>query len=161
MKTVNQKDGVFNAVSEVVQVIDGEAVVLTKDHKSTLIGMLATALEEGAIEVKEAKRAKMTEAKHYREYASNILNNWTRKDPRLNGGVKYQPKNPGSRAGAGDDQVRELKKLKSTLSDAEQIAKVDEAIEQRLAELKAERNQAKVQEIDFSLIPEFAHLQNS
>jgi hypothetical protein len=156
---VNQKEAVFNAVNEVIEITEN-AVFLSKDQKHTLIGMLATSLEEGAIEVSAAKQAKMTEAKHYRDYASNILNNWTRKDTRLNGGEKYVTKNPGSRAGAGDDQVKELKKLKSTLSEPDQVAKVQEAIDTRLCELKAERNAGKVKEINFDLIPEFAHLAN-
>ena len=158
--TVNQKDAVFNAVTSVTTVSDGEAVQLTKDQKSTLIGMLAEGLESGAIETKEAKRAKMTEEKHYREYASNILNNWIRKDLRLNGGEPYKTKSPGSRAGSQDPQVKELRKFKSTLSDPEQIAAVDLAIETRVAELKRERNAAKITEINFDLIPEFAHLAN-
>ena len=157
---VNQKEGVFNAVGSLVDITE-DAVVLTKEQKHTLIGMLATSLEEGAIIVTEAKQAKMTEAKHYRDYASNILNNWTRKDTRLNGGEKYQTKNPGSRAGAGDDQLKELKKFKSTLSEPDQVAKVQEAIDTRLGELKIERNAGKVEEINFDLIPQFAHLNNS
>ena len=155
--TVNQKEAVFNAITSITEVHDGEAVQLTKDQKSTLIGMLAEGLESGAIEVKPAKQAKMTEDKHYREYASNILNNWTRKDLRLNGGEKYETKNPGSRAGSQDPQVKELRKFKSTLSDPDQIAAVEQAIEVRLAELKRERNAAKIEEINFDLIPEFAH----
>ena len=161
MSQVNQKDGVFNAVTSITEVMDGEAVSLTKDQKSTLIGMLAESLETGAILVTETKRSKCTEAKHWRDYASNILNNWTRKDTRLNGGTKYVTKNPGSRAGAGDDQLRELKKFKSTLSDADQITAVDKAIDERLAVLQAERNAGKVKEINFDLIPEFAHLKNN
>jgi hypothetical protein len=166
MSKVNQKEAVFNTVTSFLNeqgksVIDGEAVMLEREDKRTIIGMLATSLEANEIEVSEAKQAKMTEDKHYRDYASNILNNWSRKDTRLNGGEKYQTKNPGSRAGAGDDQVRELKKFRSTLSDADQIASVDKAIEERLTVLKAERNAAKVTEINFDLIPEFAHLKGN
>ena len=161
MSKLNQKEGVFSAVTSYLEEqgrdFDG-AVVLSKEDNKTLIGMIAVALQEGTIEVSEAKASKMTEDKHYREYASNILNNWTRKDPRLNGGEKYETKRPGSRAGSGDEQVRELKKLKSTLTDEDQVAQVEAAIQERIAELKAERAKTKVKEIDFSLIPEFAHL---
>lgn len=165
MSKVNQKEAVYNAVVGYMSeqgrsVVDGEAVQLDREEKRTIIGMLAASLEAGEIAVSEAKQAKMTEAKDYRDYASNILNNWTRKDLRLNGGEQYETKNPGSRAGAGDDQVKELKKFRSTLSDPDQIAAVDAAIEERLTELRAERNKAKVEDINFDLIPQFAHLAN-
>ena len=155
---VNQKDAVFNVVSEVVQVREGEAVTLTKEERATCLSMITTALQSGEVIVSEAKQAKMTEEKHYRDYAQNILNNWTRKDLRLNGGKPYEAKNPGSRAGSGDEQVKELKKLRSSLTDAEQIALVDQAITERLTELKAQQNAAKIEEVNFDLIPQFAHL---
>lgn len=156
---VNQKDAVFNTVSQVTTVSESEPTVLTKDERATCLAMLTESLQAGEVIVSAAKQAKMTEPKDYKEYAGNILNNWLRKDLRLNGNKPYQAKNPGSRAGAGDEQLRELKKLKSSLSDPEQIALVEQAITERLAELKAESNKAKVQEVNFDLIPQFAHLQ--
>lgn len=158
---VNQKEAVFNAVTSVVDAYDDAPVEFTKEQRATIIGMLTTGLSEGSIQVSEAKQAKMTEETHYRDYASNILNNWTRKDPRLNGGVKYEAKNPGSRAGSGDEQIKELKKLKTTLTSPEHIAAVDEAIDNRLAELQVARNKDKITEINFDLLPEeFQHLKN-
>ena len=47
-----------------------------------------------------------------RSYASGLVNNWFRKDIRLNGGMKYEVKNPGSRQGAGDQQLKALKTLR-------------------------------------------------
>ena len=150
---MNQKEGVFQAVVGLVGDVDG-AVQLDREQKRELISILAGQLEAGDIEVSEAKRAKCTEAKHWRDYASNILNNWTRKDTRLNGGERYVAKNPGSRAGSGDDQVRELRKLKSTMTNPDHIAKVDQAIAERIAELKAEKAKASIESIDLDMIPD-------
>jgi hypothetical protein len=70
---MNQKNGVFAAVTNMVDVVEGEAVQLTRNQKRELISILAGQLESGAIEVTDTKRAKCTEAKHWRDYASNIL----------------------------------------------------------------------------------------
>jgi len=158
---LTQKDAVFNTVSEVVEITEGEAVSLNDEQRKTCLAILTTAMQQGEILVSEAKQAKMTTEKDYKDYSANILNNWLRKDKRLNGDTTYVPKNPGSRAGAGDEQVKELKKLKSTLSDPTAQAEVQAAIDERVAELRAARNQAKIEEIDFSLIPQFAHLADS
>jgi len=40
-----------------------------------------------------------------RSYCSGLQSNWLRKDTRLNGGVKYVAKNPGSRAGSTDPKA--------------------------------------------------------
>jgi len=154
---MTQKDAVFNTVKSVLneagKSIDGQ-VVLTDDERKACLAVLTTTMQQGEILVSEAKQAKMTTEKDYRDYSANILNNWVRKDKRLNGDTTYVPKNPGSRAGAGDDQVKELKKLKSTLSDPEAQAEVQAAIDERIAELRAERNQAKVEDIKIDAIPE-------
>jgi hypothetical protein len=154
----NQREAVFTLVTNTVQVNEGEAVVLTKSDRDFIIESLVTGFSEGNISMSDAARAKHDTEQKLRAYSSGLLNNWLRKDKRLNGNVKYQTKNPGSRAGSGDDQVRELRKLKSTLTDSDQIAKVEQAIQDRINELKAEKNQATVKDIDFSLIPEFARL---
>ena len=158
---LTQKDAVFNTVNEVVEIIEGQAVSLNDEQRKTCLAILTSTMKQGEILLSEAKQAKMKEDKDYKDYSANILNNWLRKDPRLNGNTAYQPKNPGSRAGAGDEQVKELKKLKSTLSDPAAQAEVQKAIDERVAELRAARNQAKIEEIDFSLIPQFAHLAQS
>ena len=154
---MTQKDAVFNTVQSVLneagKSIDGR-VELTDDERKACLAVLTETMKQGEILLSEAKQAKMTEEKHYKDYSANILNNWLRKDKRLNGDTVYVPKNPGSRAGAGDEQVKELKKLKSTLSDPAAQAEVQAAIDERVAELRAERNQAKVEDIKVDIIPE-------
>lgn len=163
MSKLSQKDGVFAAVTSYLkdqdrQLVDGQPVSLSKEDSKTLIGMIAMSIQEGLIEVSEAKMSTMVEDADYRKYASNLLNNWTRKDLRLNGGEKYETQNPGSRAGAGDETIKALKTLRASLTDDDQIEEVSKAIVERLALLKAERTKTKVKEVNFDLIPEFAHL---
>ena len=65
-----------------------------------------------------------------------LVNNWLRKDGRLNGGVKYTAKNPGSRSGSGDEAIRAMKTLLSVTTDASAKLEIQAAIEARQAELK-------------------------
>lgn len=155
---LNQREAVFTFVNEVTEVVSGEAVSLTKDQRDVVISSLVAGFQNSEIALSEAAQAKHDTEQKLRTYSSGLLNNWLRKDTRLNGGVKYQAKNPGSRAGSGDDQVRELRKLKSTMTNPDHIAKVEQAIQERINELKAEKAKSTIQDIDFSLIPEFAHL---
>jgi hypothetical protein len=69
-------------------------------------------------------------------YVSGLQSNWLRKDKRLNGGVKYEAKNPGSRAGSGDAQLRALRALLNTKVDGAQRAEIQRYIDKRVAELK-------------------------
>lgn len=153
MSKFNQKEGVFSVVCQVVgqDSFDG-AVELTKDQRSEVIELVTQGLLKGEIEMKDEARAKHdTEAK-MRTYTNGLVSNWLRKDLRLNGGEKYEIKNKGSRAGSGDKVIKELKKLRSTLTDEAQIAAVNAEIDKRMAVIKAEK--AKSIEIDTSLIPE-------
>jgi hypothetical protein len=153
----NQKDGVFQAICSVFgqDHFDGE-VNLDKDLRSQVYEIVANGLFHGDINMTDTAREKYnTEEKLRTKYVPGLVNNWLRKDTRLNGGVKYQAKNPGSRAGSGDKVVRELKKLRSTLTDDSQIQTVNTEIDKRMAEIQAEK--AKSIEIDLSVLPE--HLQ--
>ena len=77
------------------------------------------------------------------------------RNTRLNGSEKYEAKNPGSRAGSGDEQIKALKALKSTLTSLEDIEAIDKAIETRTAEIKPIKTVA----INVNALPEaFRHL---
>ena len=67
----------------------------------------------------------------------------------MNGGVQYTAKNPGSRAGSGDQALRALRALFSTLTTDEDKVEVQGYIDARIAEL----NVAKAPTIDFSVLP--------
>lgn len=150
----SQKDGVFNAVeafmSENDRVLGDDKVILSTDDRASVVDMLVAATEAGELERKSNKTGS-----NHKEYWQGTLSNWLRKDPRLNGNVKYEAKNPGSRAGAGDGKLKNLKMLlkqvELTKCD-ESIVKVTEAIASRELELANER--AKKLEVNADLIPE-------
>lgn len=70
------------------------------------------------------------------KYIPGLVNNWVRKDTRLNGGTQYVPKNPGSRTGSGDETLKNLKVLLGMVSDPSAKAAVQQEINKRVAQLK-------------------------
>ena len=156
---MKQVDGVFKAICEVkgTESFDG-AVALTSEERVTVVAMVAKGLHEGEIDLSERAKEKYdTEEKLASKYVPGLVNNHLRKDLRLNGGVPYKPKNPGSRTGSGDKLLQELKKLKSTLTDEDEIAQVQGEIDKRIAEIRASKMQ-KI-EIDKDILPdELKHL---
>ena len=153
MSKFNQKEGVYQAVCAVTEQDSFDsAVELTSDERASVVQIVTHGLMSGEIEFSDSAKAKYdTEAKA-RGYTSGLVSNWLRKDKRLNGGVQHTIGNPGSRAGAGDPILKNLKLFKSTLTDPEHIAAVDAEIEKRQVALKAERT--KKVDIDLSLIPD-------
>ena len=144
---MTQKEGVYQAIKSVTDFTDGEKIELTREQKSEVRGILIDKFENGEIELKN-------EQDDIKKYVNGLLNNWLRKDKRLNGNTVYKAKNPGSRTGNTDAQVKNLRLLKKTTNDPTAIAEIDEAIAARLAEIKPE---VKV-EIDATAIP--THLQH-
>lgn len=82
------------------------------------------------------------------KYIPGLVNNWVRKDKRLNGGTTYVPKNPGSRSGSGDEILKNLKLLYAAVTDPDAKVAVQQEIDKRMLELKP-----KV-ELDISKLPE-------
>jgi len=153
---MKQNDAVFGACV-IVLGQDGfdSAVELTKEQRSVVVGMVTDGIMSGQVDFSAEARAKHdTEAK-VKTYVGGMVSNHLRKDKRLNGGEKYEAKAPGSRAGSGDEQLKALKALKATLTEASDIASVDAAIETRLAEITVKKTVA----ININALPEeFRHL---
>lgn len=150
---LNQRTAVFNATCSVLEQDSfDEAVQPTKEQRAAIIEIVAEGFTNGEVELSDTARAKYDTPAKIKTYTNGLVSNWHRKDLKLNGNVKHTIKNPGSRAGSGDKVVRELKKLKSTFTEQDQIAACDAEIEKRMAVIKAEK--AKNVEIDMSLIPE-------
>ena len=82
------------------------------------------------------------------KYIPGLVNNHVRKDTRLNGGTKYEPKRPGSRSGSGDEAVKAMRTLLSVTSDPAAKNAIQVEIDKRLAELKPKT------EIKAELLPE-------
>ena len=153
----SQREGVYAAVKAFlaeagIQHDDGQKVELTKDQFRTVVEMVANTIHGGEVVFSPEAKAKYNDFDKIKGYCSGLVSNWLRKDERLNGNTKYQPKNPGSRAGQGDQQIAELRKLLKTLSDKDQIEAVKSHIDMRLTELKASK--AKSIEINPELLPE-------
>ena len=144
MTTVNQKEATYQAICNVTG-HKGEGVLeISKDQRAQVNMILFEGFRSGHITLdREFSDADL------KQYVSGLQSNWIRKDKRLNGGVAYTAKNPGSRAGSGDAMIQNLKKLMSTLTTDDDKAEVQGYIDARQAEL----NVAKQEVIDFSALP--------
>ena len=133
---MKQNDAVFQAVCGVLNTtgFDG-AVNLSKDQRESVISMVSEGIIAGTVDFSAEAKAKHDTPAKVKMYTTGMVSNHLRKDKRLNGGEKYEIKNPGSRAGSGDPALKALKALRTTITDEEQIKLIDEAIEARTAEL--------------------------
>ena len=141
---MNQKDGVTNAILSVLNergveyVMGGEITVnevLTSEDKANVRAIVANGLASGLISITdEAKERHASDG--FKKYTNGLVNNWIKKNKDFNCGKAYVPKNPGSRAGSGDEQIREMRKLLKTTNDQEQIDLIQSMIDKRLEEIK-------------------------
>lgn len=150
---MKQNDAVFQAVCSVLDSKSFDsAVVLSKEQRDSVVSIVTEGLMSGAVDFSNEAKAKYdTEAK-VKSYTTGMVSNHLRKDKRLNGNTKYEIKNPGSRAGSGDDQLKALKTLRSTITDEATLAEIDEAIASRAAEIQASKQKTVV--INPDAIPE-------
>ena len=162
MKTViSQHEAVIAATKEVLgsRFEAGMDVkeIASKVDKDMVCHAVVKMFQAGTASMSDEAKTKYADAKGLATYTAGLVTNWWNKSKELNGGVKYEAKNPGARAGAQDEQVKEMKNLKARLEavgNLEGAAKVAEAITQRIAELKAESSAKKLPEVDLSKIPE-------
>jgi hypothetical protein len=147
-----QREAVFDTVKAALEpdFAEGQRAILSKEQRSKVISKLIDGFQKGKIELGTSY-----EEKDLRGYASSLLNNWLRKDPRLNGGTKYAPKNPGSRAGQSDDQVKALRMLlraqESQGADQDTLDQIQAAIDERVSSVRKDRS--KPIDVDYSKIP--------
>ena len=124
--------------------------VLTSDDKAKCRAILLEGFMSGDIEMSDQAREKYNDESSMKTYVSGVLNNWIKKHPPFNNGQKYVPVNKGSRAGSGDEQIRELRKLLKLTNDPQATAEINQAIQDRLAEIKP----SAVVEINVDALPE-------
>jgi hypothetical protein len=129
--SMSQKEAVFKAVTEVCGTSDG-AFTPSKDERASVNQILFEGFKAGTIEFS----GDLPEDSKLKGYCSGLTSNWLRKDKRLNGGVAYQAKNPGSRAGSTDPQIKAMRVLLSTQEDPTKRAEIESFISARLAEIK-------------------------
>lgn len=150
----SQKEAVFSAVTAVlaeagVTVNEGDnfATHLTRELRAQVTGILVEGFTSGAISLDKT----FSDDAELRTYCSGVTSNWLRKDKRLNGGVAYQAKNPGSRVGSGDPALKAMRLLLSSQTDAVKRNEIQGFIDARVGEIKASRKPEK--QIDFSALP--------
>ena len=142
---MNQKEATYNAICAVTGHNSDGAVEISKEQRAQVNMILFDGFRAGKIELD--REFNDTELK---QYVSGLQSNWIRKDKRLNGNVKYEAKNPGSRAGATDPALKALRALFSTLTTDSDKAEVQVYIDAKVAEISSTK-QAKV--IDYSALP--------
>jgi hypothetical protein len=141
-----QKDAVFEAIVAVRGTDQfAGAVELSKEERQKVSASLVDGFKNGDIEFSDVD---ISDAKKLSSYVSGLVSNWLRKDKRLNGNTTYQPKNPGTRVGQGDDAVKAMRQLLDLTEDPDARADIEAEIAKRLGELKPKP------EIDTSKLPE-------
>jgi hypothetical protein len=129
--SITQGEAVFQAVCEVLEGEPDGKVSLTDAQLEAVHSKVFLAFTSGA-----CHHSKNPTEAQLLKYIPGLVNNWLRKDQRLNGGVTYQAKNPGSRSGSGDESIKAMKMLLSVTTETAARAQIQAAIDERLAELK-------------------------
>jgi hypothetical protein len=141
---MNQKEATYQAIIAVTG-FTGEGICEpTREQRAQVNMILFEGFRNGAIQLDR----EFTDSE-LKSYVSGLQSNWLRKDKRLNGGVQHVAKNPGSRAGSGDPQLKALRALLGTLTDASDRAEVEGYIAARQAELA----RINAPTVDFSKLP--------
>lgn len=145
---MKQKDAVYQALENVMPSMEGNVQsVISKEQRAQVNLILFDGFRKGDIDLDR----EFTDPE-LKQYCSGLLSNWLRKDTRLNGGTKYVAKNPGSRAGSGDETLKSIRALKAqTPTDHPDYHEIVSAETTRMAEIAAAKAPTKV--VDFSVLP--------
>lgn len=153
MSKMSQKEAVYSAVTSVlsennISVAEGTDVstVMTRELRSQVNQVLFEGFRSGSVELDREFSDSDLKA-----YVSGLQSNWLRKDKRLNGGAKYSAKNPGSRIGSSDPQLKAMRALLTTLSTESEKTEVQGYIDNRISEINATK--VKKVSIDTSALP--------
>lgn len=153
MTKVNQRTATVNTILSVLNdrgveyELNGEITiseVLEPTDKTKVREILFTMFRQGQVEYKESFQSKVDDDKELKSYISGLVNNWIRKAKEFNNGQAYKAKNPGSRAGSTDPQVKEMRKLLSVTADPTAKEAIQSALDAKLAEIKASKNEATI-----------------
>ena len=154
MSKVTQKEAVFSAITNTLAEYnlsfeEGQDVVplMNREIRSQVNNILVEGFKAGTIQIDDSY-----DPSKLKGYASSLQSNWIRKDKRLNGGIAYVAKNPGSRVGNTDASIKAMKVLLATLTSEEEKAEVQGYIDQRMTEINAAKIKATT--INFDALPE-------
>lgn len=164
MSKLNQKEAVYVATMNVL----AEAGIgfddyqpkpvselVSKSMRSAITMLVAQGIVDGQVEFSESAKTTYPDLDSVqKKYVPGLVSNWFRKDKRMNGGVDYEAKNPGSRAGSQDETIKSLKALREQQKgNAEAVQLIDEAIAKRIAEIKPKKTVELTEEM-IARIPE-------
>jgi hypothetical protein len=90
--------------------------IITKEDRKVVINMLVAGFLTSTIEMSADAKAKYSEESKLRTYASGLTTNWLNKSKELNGGTKYEAKNPGVRSCAASSRLKVVIRAASTSS---------------------------------------------
>src|SRR6478609_5996631 len=156
---MNQKTAVVNTILSVLSErgetykLGGEVIVddvLTETDRAKVRELIFAGFRKGEIQMDSESAKKYTDDSELKKYVSGLVNNWIRKCKDFNNGKDYVAKNPGGRAGSGDAQIREMKKLLGQTTNEEHKKLIQSQIDARLATIKP----AKDTSVDASKLPE-------
>lgn len=141
--SMSQGEAVFQAVSNTLGNIDGQANP-SKGQLEAIYERVFNMFQTGQV-----NHSKNPTPEQLKKYIPGLVNNWLRKDKRLNGGTTYQAKNPGSRSGSGDESVRAMRQLLAATTDPDAKLAIQAEIDKRIASLKPQSSP-----INPALLPE-------
>jgi hypothetical protein len=137
---MTQEAAVYNAIVDNCVCDDNGVFNPSKEERALVTEILCAGFKAGTIALKDtpSNQAKLDDDAKLRSYCSGLQSNWLRKDKRLNGGIKYEPKNPGSRTGSTDPQVKAMRNLLAIRTDlsAEDKKEIQAKIDERVAKVK-------------------------
>lgn len=152
--TMSQKEAVFSAISAVlaeagIPLNEGESIspVFTRELRAQVTNILVEGFNAGTIVLDKP----FATDGELRTYCSGLQSNWLRKDSRLNGGIAYKAKNPGSRAGSGDASLKAMRLLLAGVTDTAERQEIQTFIDSRVAEVKVKSK--PVQELNYADLP--------
>lgn len=141
---MKQVDAVFQATCNVLGAKSFESrVELTREQKATVVAIVTEGILNGQVAFSDQAKAKYDNQTKIMSYVNGMVDNHLNKDKRLNGGEKHQIKNPGSRAGSTDPQVKALRQLLTIAPTAEEKAEIQGYLNDRLAEIQASKPTTK------------------
>jgi hypothetical protein len=160
---MKQREAVYAAIKNVfadagISFEDGQNAneLMTEELRKNVHAIVIESFKTGKVEFKEtnSNEEKMTDGSKLNSYVSGLISNWLRKDKRLNGAVAYKAKNPGSRVGATDPQIKALRQLYKQFSatDETKAAEIKTHLDKRIAEVQIQK--AKAIKIDTSALPQ-------
>jgi len=151
---MNQREACFAVISNIKKFEPNTKVSLTDGERKEVVNRLTDMFLNDEVEMKdtEANSVKKQDPAKMKSYVIGLVNDFFRKDKRVNGNIAYEASAPGSRP--TDQKLKVLMavyQIAISENNEEAKAKIYEAIEARKAEVK---KPAKQKEIDYSLLPD-------